>query len=373
MPFEVVMPRLGWNMETGRLGEWLKKDGEHVEAGELLFTVESDKAVQEVEALESGTLHIPTGAPPPGEEVAGGHLVGLSCWPKGNRRLSRLRAPAEPSAPPAKAEGRTAEQRPAGGPCPGRPAERRTGHQPARTSHGAASWASTWSGLKGSGRTGRIVERDVRQAAARPALCRAHQSAGQAAGRRVGRRYRSAGGPNARQTHRARRRRSGGPGGCHPGAGRGAGRGARSGRRARAGGRQRAAYQLHAPHHRRAHGRQRPYRRPGHADHRSRRDRAGAAAQSAQERWGTAGTFLQRSAGEAQRPGAAGTPGGQRPFRGREQPRPGRHGQHRHRGRHRARAAGAGAARRASQEPAPDRARVIGPDRTDAGGARRTG
>jgi pyruvate/2-oxoglutarate dehydrogenase complex dihydrolipoamide acyltransferase (E2) component len=46
MPFEVVLPRLGWNMETGRLGAWLKQDGERVEAGELLFTVEGDKATQ---------------------------------------------------------------------------------------------------------------------------------------------------------------------------------------------------------------------------------------------------------------------------------------------------------------------------------------
>ena len=29
MPFEVVLPRLGWNMETGQLGEWLKNDGDH--------------------------------------------------------------------------------------------------------------------------------------------------------------------------------------------------------------------------------------------------------------------------------------------------------------------------------------------------------
>ena len=73
MPFEVVMPRLGWNMETGRLGEWLKKEGEHVEVGELLFTVESDKAVQEVESIATGTLeaiHVQ-----PGEKVQVGTAI----------------------------------------------------------------------------------------------------------------------------------------------------------------------------------------------------------------------------------------------------------------------------------------------------------
>ncbi len=30
MAFEVVMPRLGWTMETGRLVEWLKHEGDAV-------------------------------------------------------------------------------------------------------------------------------------------------------------------------------------------------------------------------------------------------------------------------------------------------------------------------------------------------------
>ena len=76
MPFEVVLPRLGWNMETGRLGEWLKRDGERVAAGELLFTVEGDKATQEIEALDSGILRIPPDAPPPGKEIPVGTVLG---------------------------------------------------------------------------------------------------------------------------------------------------------------------------------------------------------------------------------------------------------------------------------------------------------
>ena len=60
------MPRLGWNMEKGSLGGWLKQDGDHLEMGEVLFTVEGDKATQEVEALESGILHIPGDSPSPG-------------------------------------------------------------------------------------------------------------------------------------------------------------------------------------------------------------------------------------------------------------------------------------------------------------------
>ena len=48
MPTEVTVPRLGWSMEEGTFQEWLKADGERVEAGDMLFVLEGDKASQEV-------------------------------------------------------------------------------------------------------------------------------------------------------------------------------------------------------------------------------------------------------------------------------------------------------------------------------------
>ena len=71
--------------------EWLKQDGERVEAGELLFTVEGDKATQEVEALESGILRIPPDSPPPGKEVPVGTLLGYLVGRKAKRSLSQNR------------------------------------------------------------------------------------------------------------------------------------------------------------------------------------------------------------------------------------------------------------------------------------------
>src|SRR4051794_9549313 len=59
MPSEVVMPRLGWTMEVGRVVEWLKHDGDLVEVGDLILAIESDKAINEVEAFDSGILRIP--------------------------------------------------------------------------------------------------------------------------------------------------------------------------------------------------------------------------------------------------------------------------------------------------------------------------
>src|SRR5688572_5402193 len=69
------MPRLGWTMETGRVVEWLKSDGDEVEAGDLIFSVETDKAVTEVESLDSGVLRIPPDAPEIGAEVAVGAML----------------------------------------------------------------------------------------------------------------------------------------------------------------------------------------------------------------------------------------------------------------------------------------------------------
>ena len=75
MAIEVVMPRLGWNMEAGTVVEWLKHDGDPVKAGEYLFLVESDKATTEVESLDSGILRIPGNALRVGEELPVGTVL----------------------------------------------------------------------------------------------------------------------------------------------------------------------------------------------------------------------------------------------------------------------------------------------------------
>ncbi len=80
MPSEIVMPRLGWTMEVGTVVEWLKASGEPVEAGEHIFAVESDKAITEVESLDSGVLYIPD-ATPIGVEVPVGAALAFILEP----------------------------------------------------------------------------------------------------------------------------------------------------------------------------------------------------------------------------------------------------------------------------------------------------
>jgi len=76
MPNNITLPRLGWSMEEGKFLAWLKKDGDFIKEGDPLFTLESDKAAQEVEAIDSGILHIAPDGPKPGDVIKVGHVLG---------------------------------------------------------------------------------------------------------------------------------------------------------------------------------------------------------------------------------------------------------------------------------------------------------
>jgi len=177
MPFEVTMPRLGWSMEVGTLGAWLKQDGDPVEAGDLLFSVEGDKATQEVEALESGILRIPPNSPPPGRELPVGTVLAYILQPG---EIAPFEGPS--------AARDTLPEPPPVATGPAQPPERTVRSrrdQPAispRARRAAGELGVDWSALQGSGRSGRIVERDVRQAA-REAPARLSPLARRVAGR----------------------------------------------------------------------------------------------------------------------------------------------------------------------------------------------
>ena len=50
------MPQMGFDMEEGTVVRWLKAEGEHVDRGEPIVEVETDKATVEVESFASGLL-----------------------------------------------------------------------------------------------------------------------------------------------------------------------------------------------------------------------------------------------------------------------------------------------------------------------------
>jgi pyruvate dehydrogenase E2 component (dihydrolipoamide acetyltransferase) len=69
---QITMPRLSDSMEEGTILSWLKEDGAHVEAGDDLLEIETDKATVAHPAELSGTLEIlaPEGTTPVGAPIA---------------------------------------------------------------------------------------------------------------------------------------------------------------------------------------------------------------------------------------------------------------------------------------------------------------
>jgi len=53
---EIFMPALSSTMTEGKVVQWLKKEGDKIEAGDMVMIVESDKADMDVESFESGYL-----------------------------------------------------------------------------------------------------------------------------------------------------------------------------------------------------------------------------------------------------------------------------------------------------------------------------
>ncbi len=177
MAIEIVMPRLGWTMEEGSLVEWLKKDGEAVQPGDIVFTVETDKAINEIESFESGILRIPPDSPAAGVMVPVGGLLAYLVQPGEAAPFeSGAVAPSAPAEttgaaiPPDDAEtgiSAPASDVPAAAAVPTTASSNGNGPTISpRARRVAGELGVDWTTLTGSGSTGRIRERDVRAAAA---------------------------------------------------------------------------------------------------------------------------------------------------------------------------------------------------------------
>jgi pyruvate dehydrogenase E2 component (dihydrolipoamide acetyltransferase) len=158
MAVPIIIPRLGWNMEEGIFSGWLKHDGDSVTVGEPIFRLEGDKAVQDIEALEAGVLRIPAGGPNEGETVAVGTTIAYlvasgEALPETKAAVPKLAT--QPAGPAARRLART----------PAAEQVRGVGAMSPRARRVARELGIDESKLKGSGRTGRIRERDVRAAA----------------------------------------------------------------------------------------------------------------------------------------------------------------------------------------------------------------
>ena len=192
MPVEVSIPRLSWSMEHGVFVGWLKKDGERVRPGDALFTIEIEKGSQDVEAEDAGVLRRAPNGPQPGDQVEVGRIVG---WIRRDGEAESAGGPdaddgpaalapsrGEPAATPPSREMAPSSSARAGlsfG-APPEPAGRTSITATPRASLGAHDGPTAsprarraarelrvdLRGLSGTGRNGRVRERDVISAAA---------------------------------------------------------------------------------------------------------------------------------------------------------------------------------------------------------------
>jgi pyruvate dehydrogenase E2 component (dihydrolipoyllysine-residue acetyltransferase) len=180
---DVLMPQLGETVAEGTITHWFKAVGDKVEPGENLFEIETDKATMEVPATEAGKLveiRVATGAVAPVGAVVAviSDGSGAVTAPSASTAGAPARAPAAtPVVAPPPTSARSIKLEPF---REVRTPERNFG--PARLAGGivvtplarrlAGEAGIDLSGITGSGPRGRIVARDVEQAAgakARPA------------------------------------------------------------------------------------------------------------------------------------------------------------------------------------------------------------
>ena len=181
MPIEITMPKLSDTMTDGTLVKWLKKENEQIKPGDVIAEVETDKATQELEAFEPGTVaklmakegeKVPVGGlivvlAKPGEDVAaiakaaGGNAAAAPATPKPAEAKPATPTPvAAPVAAAVPIAAPVAAPTPAPAATPPADASR-----PARSSPLARKIATEKgidiNSLQGTGPDGRIIKRDV--------------------------------------------------------------------------------------------------------------------------------------------------------------------------------------------------------------------
>ena len=190
MAAEIRVPRLGWSMEEGTFLGWKKRAGEIVTVGEILYELEGEKATQEIESLDAGVLHIAPTCPPPGTVVPVGALLGCIAaageavhWPAAATTAAAPveAAPAAPISQPAPhappsvrrlarelgvtideaRQGRVTAAQVQAAPRPPPSVAKQEAKSSPRARRAARERGIDWRQLQGTGKHGRVRERDV--------------------------------------------------------------------------------------------------------------------------------------------------------------------------------------------------------------------
>jgi len=171
MATKVVMAQLSPTMEEGKLVEWKVKEGDQVEAGDLLAEVETDKANMDIEALRGGVVRALLASE--GDVVGVGALIGVIA--EADEDISALLEGAAPAPAPAPVAETAPEPQPVAAvsspvdvpatiPQTARTSERIKVSPVARRVADAAGL--DLAGVSGSGPGGRIIKSDVEVAIA---------------------------------------------------------------------------------------------------------------------------------------------------------------------------------------------------------------
>ncbi|MDI9635648.1 dihydrolipoamide acetyltransferase family protein [Kamptonema cortianum] len=168
---EVIMPKMGDGMEEGTLLEWLKKEGDIVKSGEVIGTIQTDKATLELEAPGKGSLTgiliQPGTTVPVGVPIAAILREGESLpadWGSGKSSDAKANTPAAEEVPTSNGAEVTMEkeQPQAIAEAPAQSSGRVKASPLAKKI--AADLGIDLTQVSGSGPGGRIVEEDVRNA-----------------------------------------------------------------------------------------------------------------------------------------------------------------------------------------------------------------
>jgi 2-oxoglutarate dehydrogenase E2 component (dihydrolipoamide succinyltransferase) len=112
MSVEIKVPAVGESISSGIISLWHRQDGDYVRAGDLLFTLDTDKVSTEVAAQSAGVVRIKI---PADQEVKIGEVVGL--LEEAPEPAAALAAPA-PAAAPASTAPAVPSPAPAAPPAP---------------------------------------------------------------------------------------------------------------------------------------------------------------------------------------------------------------------------------------------------------------
>ena len=158
MAYEVLMPQLGLTMEEGTVSQWIKHEGDEVKTGDVIVEITTDKLTNEVASEHDGVLLKIVAQE--GEDIP---VKGLLAY-IGQPGEAVGDAPAAPAAAPAAEAAPAAAAASAAAPAPVAANGKRIRISPlARKT--AAKMGVDYSGIAGTGPSGRIVVKDILAAA----------------------------------------------------------------------------------------------------------------------------------------------------------------------------------------------------------------